>query len=250
MKNYVQISIRTRVDTTELERGRALVALLDSYCLIPEQVSFNPDKFKDDFLGDESLQRWWAAVAIVKSQGRSFEAPMSFAWRRKKTVKSSGYVRPRIYNHAGKLVPGSVSISAPWNSRTDWRMLFSELVRIFPPQIGTLHLFTSCELGRRGAWSSFEIGSFGASRAPELHNLAWATYFGDEFSEEGDRNAMKRAGFIVDEYANGYLVQVTANLEDVDRSFDLFSAKRAELKTLYRHGLFSIKNEPEAPGAA
>lgn len=128
--------------------------------------------------------------------------------------------------------------------------MFSELVRIFPPQIGTLHLFTSRELGRRGAWSSFEIGSFGASLAPELHNLAWATYFGDEFSEEGDRNAMKRAGFIVDEYANGYLVQVTANLEDVDRSFDLFSAKIAELKTLYRHGPFSIKNEPEAPGAA
>jgi hypothetical protein len=250
MKSYVQISIRTRVDTTELERGRALVALLDSHGLTPEQVSFNPDKFKDDFLGDESLERWWAAIATVRSQGRSFEAPMPFAWRRKKVVRSSGYVRHRIYNHAGKLVPGSVSISAAWNTRIDWRMFFSELVRIFPPQIGMLHLFTSREIGRRGAWSSFEIGSFGASLAPELHNIAWATYLGDEFSEEGDRAAMKREGFIVDEYANGYLVQVTASLEDLDRSFDLFSAKRAELKTLYRQGIFNIKDEPEGSDAA
>lgn len=250
MKKYVQISIRTRVDTTELERGRELVALLDSHGLTPEQVSFNPDKFKDDFLGDESLERWWAVMATVKSQGRSFEAPMPFAWRRKRVVKSSGYVWHRVHNQAGRLVPASVSISAPWNSRIDWRLLFSELVRIFPPQIGMLHLFTPREVGQRGAWSSFEIGSFGASLAPELHNLAWATYFGDEFSVEGDRDAMKKEGFTVDEYANGYLVQVTTSLEDVDRSFDLFSAKRAKLKTLYRNELFSIKDEPEVPGAA
>jgi len=247
MKKSVQISIRTRVNTTELERGRALVALLESHGMTPEQVSFNPDKFKDDFLGDESLERWWAAMATVKSQGRSFEAPMSFAWRRKRVVRSSGYVRHRIYNHAGKVVPASVSISAPWNSLVDWGMLFSELVRIFPPQIGMLHLFTPRETGRRGAWSSFEIGSFGASLAPELHNLAWATYFGDEFSEEGDRDAMKAEGFIVDEYENGYLVQVTASLEDLDRSFDVFSSKRIKLKTLYRRELFSITDEPEAP---
>lgn len=250
MKSYVQISIRTRVDTTDLERGRALVALLDSHGLSPEQVSFNPDKFKDDFLGDESLQRWWAAMATIKSQGYSFEAPMPFAWRRKRVVKSSGYVRHRIYNRAGKLNPGSISMSSPWSSRIDWKMLFSELARIFPPQIGMLHLFSSRELGRRGAWSSFETGSFGAALAPEVHNLAWATYFGDEFAQEGDQDAMKRAGFIIDEYTNGYLVQVTASLEDLDRSFNPFSAKRAELKTLYRHGLFSIQDEPEAPDAA
>lgn len=109
VRRHVLISIRTRVDTTELERGRALVELLDSHGLTPEQVSFNPDKFMDDFLGDESLERWWAAMASVRSQGRSFEAPMPFAWRRKRVVKSSGYVRHRIYNHAGKLVPGSVN---------------------------------------------------------------------------------------------------------------------------------------------
>jgi len=57
MKKSVQISIRTRVNTTELERGRALVALLESHGMTPEQVSFNPDKFKDDVLGDESLER-------------------------------------------------------------------------------------------------------------------------------------------------------------------------------------------------
>lgn len=61
---------------------------------------------------------------------------------------------------------------------------------------------------------------------------------------------MKAEGFIVDEYENGYLVQVTASLEDLDRSFDVFSAKRIKLKTLYRRALFSITDEPEASGVA
>jgi len=55
MKKHVQISIRTRVNTTQLARGRALVALLERHDMTPEQVSFNPDKFKDDVLGDD---RW------------------------------------------------------------------------------------------------------------------------------------------------------------------------------------------------
>lgn len=58
---------------------------------------------------------------------------------------------------------------------------------------------------------------------------------------------MKAEGFIVDEYENGYLVQITASLEDLDRSLDVFSAKRIKLKTLYRRELFSTTDEPEAP---
>jgi len=58
---------------------------------------------------------------------------------------------------------------------------------------------------------------------------------------------MKAEGFIVDEYENGYLVQVTASPEDLDRSFDVFSSKRIKLKTLYRRELLSITDEPEAP---
>lgn len=248
MKKFVQIAIRTRIDTTDIALGRALIALLDRHGLSPEQVSFNPDKFKDEFLGDESITHWWAALATIKSQGRSYESPMPFAWRRKKAVRSTGYLRHRIHNHAGKLVPASINFTAAWGKLVDWAEFFDGLVRIFPPQIGTLHLFTERETGRRGAWASFQIGSFGASLSPELHNLAWATYFGNEFADEGDRSAMLRAGFAVREYPNGYMVQVTDRLGDVDTDFDMFSTKRAELKSLYRPGRFSILDEPSDVG--
>lgn len=244
MKKYVQIALRTSIDSTELARGQAMVDLISRHGMAPEQVSFNPDKFKDEFCGEKSLEQWWAAMAVLTSRGRTYKSPMSFAWRRKRAVKASGYVTHTIYNDTGQRVPGDVSITAPWDSRVDWRAVFRGLVNIFPPQIAMLHLFTGSEIGRAGPWSSFESGSFGAALDPHPPNIAWSMFFGEKFAKEGNRDQIRDAGFKLDELLDGYLFEVTDELEDIDRDFEHFSRRRAILRTLYRPGMYRIDEEP------
>lgn len=102
------------------------------------------------------------------------------------------------------------------------------------------------------AWSRFLGGEFYCEfRAGELNslvsgltNLGWASFFGGEFSKEVDESMIAAAGFPVRKIGDGYLVQVTENISDVIDNFALFSQRRAELKSLFRDGLFMIKDEP------
>lgn len=246
MKTYVKIALRSRIETKPLEVGRALLDVLSlgDGQLYPEQVSHNPDRFKDAFTGAETLDVWWNEVAQMRFEGAISDFSLDFAWRRKAAVKSTGYVCHTTRNNRGAMLPGTVNLTCQWSSKVDWIEVFRALIDIFPPRLAMLHLFTAPELGRPSPWSSFEAGSFGAALKPDITNIAWAMYYGDEFAEEGDRQRMRERGFAVDERSNGYLVTVTEKLEDVKDGFDVFSRHRAELKTLYRPGRFRIEEEP------
>jgi len=157
-------------------------------------------------------------------------------------------VRHGIVNDAGKLVPSAIVINAPSNKSVAWERLFRSILTLFPAQLAMLHLFTAPENVKSAAWASFEAGSLGASLSPQLPNLAWATYFGDEFAIEGNRQEIRDAGYRVDDFANGYLVKVTDDLQDVETDFADFSHRRAKLKAMYRKGLFRIEEEPVLGG--
>ena len=70
------------------------------------------------------------------------------------------------------------------------------------------------------------------------------TFYGDKFAKEVDEKSIAAAGFPIQKIGNGYLVQVTENINDVVNDFPMFSKRRAELKSLFRDGLFLIKDEP------
>jgi hypothetical protein len=243
MEQFVTIAIRTRASTTDAAVGRSLVDVLSAEGMAPQQVSHNPDKINEEF-NDGSLAAFWAEMATFKSMGRSRQSALTFAWRRKTVVKSSGYVRHGITNDAGTALPATVVIAAPWNKSVNWTRLFRSLLEIFPAQLGMLHLFTAPEIGKGGAWASFEAGSLGPYLSPQLPNLAWASYFGDEFAAEGNRQQLLGAGYDLEEYPNGYMVRVTPELQSLEANFEDFSRRRAELKSMYRAGLFSISDEP------
>lgn len=246
MKTYVKIALRTRVETKPLEVGRALLDVLSlgDGQLYPEQVSHNPDRFKDAFSGPDTLDVWWNEVAQIRVEGAISDFSLDFAWRRKAAVKSNGYVCHTTRNNRGAVLPGTVNITCQWSSKVERFEVFRALIDVFPPRLAMLHLFTAPEIGRPSPWSSFEAGSFGAALNPDIANIAWAMYYGDEFSNEGDRQGMRERGFFVDERLNGYLVTVTEKLEDVRNNFNGFSLRRAELKSLYRPGRFRIGEEP------
>jgi hypothetical protein len=62
-----------------------------------------------------------------------------------------------------------------------------------------------------------------------------------------DEERLRAHGFAVEAVPRGKLFTVTDDLFDVVNDFATFSRRRAELKSLFRPGLFQITDEPEIP---
>ncbi len=246
MKSYIQIAIRTKSETIGWSAGEKLIdsLSLNGGLLLPEQVSHNEDKFTEPFVGKPACESLWASKAPIRVNGALSDFYQDFAWRRKKAVKSSGSVVHTFRNIRGQVVPGSVCLNSAYSEKTDWYSLFKTWCEIFPPQLGMLHLFTTPELSPSEKNDSFQIGSFNAALKPEVPNIGWAMFYGNEFAEEADADRIAASGFPVEKLSSGYLVRVTKNLQDVANDFPLFSKRRAELKSLFREDFFLIKNEP------
>jgi len=242
MKSYIQISIRTKIDTSEVTLGERLIGSLlecGDY-LAPEQVSHNADRITEPFsvAAQDAFQEMWASVASLRANGSLFDFYQDFAWRRKRAVKSSGTVSHTLINARGQLVPGNISFRAQWSRRVDWYSLFKSWCGIFPPQLAMLHLFDGPELSPERKNNSFQIGSFNSALHPDIPGIAWAMFYGNEFADEVDLRSLVNAGFQVDGMGGGHLVRVTEDIGDVSRNFGAFFARRAQLRKLFREGFF------------
>jgi len=244
MKSYIQIAIRTKAETIDWGVGEKLIDSLgvSGGVLLPEQVSHNAAKFTETVLGKGSCESFWASTASIRTNGTLSDFYQDFAWRRKKSIKSSGSVVHTSRNFRGQIVPGSICLTAAHSKKVDWYALFRTWCEIFPPQLGMLHLFTSPELSPSEKHGSFQIGSFNSALRPDVPNVGWGMFYGDEFAQEVDVPAITAAGFSVEKLVGGYLVRVTDNIQGVVDDFLSFSKRRAELKDLFRENFFLIKN--------
>ena len=101
-----------------------------------------------------------------------------------------------------------------------------------------LHLFSDPELGPHERRNSFQIGSFNAALKPDIPNIGWAMFYGNEFAEKIDAEGIFRAGFPIEKMSNGYLVRVTEDIKDIARDFEFFARQRTELRSLFPSGFF------------
>ena len=246
MKSYIQLAIRTKSKTIGWGTGEKLIDSLSMSggLLLPELVSHNADKFTEPFLGSTSCESVWASKASIRANGTLSDFYQDFAWKRKKAIKSSGSVVHTSRNFRGQLVPGSISLNAAFSDKVDWYSLFQAWCEIFPPQLGMLHPFTGPELSPTEKNGSFQIGSFNSALKPDIPNIGWGMFYGDEFAQEVNADLIAASGFPIDRIGDGYLVRVTNSIQDVVDDFPLFSKRRAELKSLFREGLFLINYEP------
>ncbi|MFK4074605.1 hypothetical protein ACI2KX_12955 [Ectopseudomonas khazarica] len=246
MKSYIQVAIRTKAETIDWDIGERLIdsLSLNGGLLIPEKVSHNEDKFTEPFVGKSACEGVWASKAVIRVNGALSDFRQDFAWRRKKAIKSSGSVVHTSRNIRGQTVPGSISLNAACSEKIDWYSLFRTWCEIFPPQLGILHLFSEPELGPHERNNSFQIGSFNAALKPDVPNVGWAMFYGDEFAQEVDADQIAASGFPIERLGNGYLVRVTNSIQDMVDDFSLFSKRRAELKSLFREGFFLTNHEP------
>ncbi|MDR7945010.1 hypothetical protein [Achromobacter aegrifaciens] len=243
MKPYIQISLRTKIETTEWSVGKKLLESLsfDSSLLAPEYISHNADKVTELFEGDSHAEKMWAEKICIRANGSLSELFDNFAWKRQKSVKSKGSISHTMRNLRNQIVPGGVHLNSKFSDKVNWFRLFKSWCEIFSPQLGMLHYFTEPELGPHEVNESFQIGSFNAMLKPDVPNAGWAMFYGNEFAEKVDMERIFHGGFPIERMGDGYLVRVTENIQDVARDFELFAQRRLELKGLFPDGFFLIQ---------
>ena len=243
MKPYIQLTLRTKAPTESWAVGEQFIGTLEEHAglLLPEQISHNPDKFTESYAGKMAMEERWAAPCTLRFDGGMFEVAEEFAWRRRKAIKSTGYVSHTKRNIRGQIVPGGVSFTSAYSQNVDFHMLFKQWCHIFPPQIAMLHPFVPLELASLGRYDSFRLGSFNASLRPDIPEAAWAMFYGPDFCPRIDVERLLAAGFFVEQMGEGILVRVTERIEDVENNFPMFLRRRAELKCLFPVGFFLDK---------
>ncbi len=178
--------------------------------------------------------------------GSMFEFPEQFAWKRKHAVKYTGTVdHTWRYGPKLELMAGRVNLQFQPNKKIVWLELFRQFCHLFEPKFAMLHFFTGPELLRCIAISpegSFRRGPVSRTLLKEgIPNMAWANYFGKEYSEEFDEQKLTSQGFLVEKIGDGYLVVMTENIFDIEKDFVKFSEARNLAKKQFKDGIFLIK---------
>ncbi|WP_265654513.1 hypothetical protein [Verminephrobacter aporrectodeae] len=259
-KSYIRISIVTDIDTTKWDFGKKV---LETFCetdprLVPSGFDNNP-KIKKPFHDIAACEKYWAMEAIIDAT--EFGDGLIFTkwdcdWKRSKAVKYNCTMNHTLVSQLGKLHPGWLHGDADANRKIDWAGLFHRFIELANPQFAILHLFTDIETRRRAfgeehhaivAKDDFLMGPPAAILEDRgIPNLAWATFFGRDYTKEIDAEKLRANGFAVEAIGDGHLVTLTENIFDVADNFALFSARRVELKKLLRPGFIRLTNEPHA----
>ncbi len=242
---YALMSINTSIETADWEFGRRFLQMLCDFDdrLKPELVS-NWEEFKEKFNGVDACKSTWAPIAQLRAGGSMSEFHWDFFWKRKHSVKSKGWVvHTSRQGPKQEMAWGQIVLTAQPHRKIDWFTLFHRAIVLTAPEFGMLHLFTDPELERTpfgSPESDFKAGPVQNALADGIPNLAWATFFGGEFVSEVDANCIREAGFPIEPIDKGHLVRVTETIHDVVDDYVMFSERRANLKALFRDGLFLI----------
>ncbi|WP_265259446.1 hypothetical protein [Verminephrobacter aporrectodeae] len=255
---YIKISIVTDIDTTQWEFGRKVLEAFyetDSR-LAPGRLDSDAKIWKL-FRGVAACEKYWAKEGIInanKSGRGRVSVKWDCGWTRSEAVEYRYDMIHTMVNQFGELRPGWLKGDADADRKIDWRRLFHRLVELANPQFAILHLFTDVETRDDAfgadehaiiATDDFLMGPPAAILKDRgIPNLAWATFFGREYTQEIDAEKLRANGFAVEAMGDGHLVTLTENIFDVADNFALFSARRSELKKLLRPGFIRLTNEP------
>jgi hypothetical protein len=275
MKYDILMKLQTDADMTSWDFGaKFLSPLFRETWITPDRAATFGEVtathgFDVKYLGE--CRAHWGSKAVIRTNGSLNEFVQDFHWKRRKVSKSQGYVTFAETSIKGKRIPGRVLFQSQYRNEVDWASLFVNWCKITAPFAAILHPLISKEDHQarsnkdvrnysweeeisQQAWSRFLGGEFYCEfRAGEMNtmvtgltNLGWASFFGGKHVEEVDEVAISAAGFPVQKIGSGYLVQVTDNISDVVNDFSGFSRKRSRLRSLFRDGLFLIKDDSQA----
>ncbi|WP_431051582.1 hypothetical protein [Roseateles sp. L2-2] len=256
-KSYIRISIISSLETSEWEVGRSLLeALIETDArLLPEKVgTFEP--LKNSVSDVEGCKPFWAVLNGSGRPGMERNAD-GFIWKRSRAIKSYGHMMHKLRNIHGEVRAAWFVFEASIDRKVDWLKLFDKFCRVLVPDYATLHLVTEIE-DAPDAFGEAADATYGTNDhlngVPPIRlkekgpaNLAWANYFGPGLMSEVQEDKIRNAGFPVERLGDGIVVRVTDDIFAVEDDFIDFSRRRAELRGLFRSGLFRINHEPKCP---
>lgn len=244
------LKITTNSDMSDWSFGRRYLTMLTGFGeeLTP-QVFDQSEPIRRRFESVEACAPFWAETVESRYDGALRENKRGFFWRRRKRIRSLGWVTHTARGGPrNEIIPGYVmSIFAP-AATVDWRMLFRRHVELCEPIFASLHFVTAPERAKaeiNGDYVDFELGAYGHQLAKgRIPQLAWGTFFGEAFADAADPEALAAAGFETERLANGWLLWLTPKIEDVQLDYPAFLERRGRARALFRPKLFLMPNDP------
>lgn len=227
-KPKILISILTDEDTAQIEFGEKLLRHLFSNRLLAPEFASNHEPINQPIANLTDAMAFWPGNP--------------FLCRRKQKIVS----QISVY-HSGIFGSGAVIFDATYYEAFDWLTLFKELISISKGHYGYLHLITDHERDNSDLSpelvNSFFLGTFAKSINDGITELAWANYFGPQWLEFVDLDALKNYRAQLDSDLGGSLLFVTNCINDVLSDFQKFKKIRRTLKNSFRSGFFRGESE-------
>lgn len=239
MKNYIQISIRTKTETTSADFGRKFLSQF-----IGPDGRLTPEFFDSDrarynstpFCGIDDALIAWSQFRHVDGMFGEYDTYDAAKWKRKSEPRYSCDFSHTTKNRYGDILTGSVDFTAKWNPKVGWLQLFSNLCEASNAYMAMFHHFTPLEVTKPKSY--FAMGMMGASIDPRFRDIPWAMMVGKELTPKIDFETLKFYNFPVEKCGDGHLILVTDNLLDVSQRFDHFVEHREVLRHLLPTELF------------
>ena len=159
-----------------------------------------------------------------------------FYFRRKHSTQSNGAFTIDGYNAS------VIGLESRWNKQINWFQLFKQLISITKAYFGYVHVITDRESEPSAAGSAICCFLYGTSSGPlkknGIPNLGWGNYFGEEYVKELDLPLLQQHGLSIEPLGEGYVFNLTPQLQDVIDTYDDFHQRRQHIKSLFRFDLF------------
>jgi hypothetical protein len=224
ISTHFTTSLLLPIDVSDSSFGRFFFRTLQNLYpdLMPRKYGYT-EPLKNVFDGDieKMLMNCWQKGFIWKPQPRGTLAFWDF---------SVLFGEQRL--HSSLCLSGN-----PKNFRlVDIKLLYRELIRHSPTDIGHIHILAEPELNHykryynEMVWA-LNIGFATIELKKYIPNLAWGMFFGKPYVEMiGLEKLLIAPAFLVEQWNDGVYIQVTENIEDTFRNYEEFNKKRMQIK--------------------
>jgi len=229
---HFSTSLLLPIDIDDLSYGRFFFKILQEVYpdLMPRKYG-DTEPLKNVFDGDveKMLSTCWQPKSV--SPHRSHQ----FIW--KPQIRSTESFWTFSSFHGQQKLHSKLAIYGKPNKfrLADIKLLYCELMKHDPADIGHIHILAEPELNHNGRYgemlSDLDIGFNTIPLKRYIGNLAWGMFFGRPYVEMiGLEKLLETPTFLVEQWNDGVYIQVTENIEDTFQKYEKFDRLRTQIK--------------------
>ena len=241
MKSKIHISLRTHLPTTDWSFGQCVLnAFLDIDPKLTPQTICSSGLKVEGFESLENCESHWAKRVVTKGGGGHYYYNEHYAgaeWKRQKSIKYKAVFEHTRRDRKNWLIAGRLSLDIDYNTAFDWATFFDRLCDIFQPYDGMMQIHNAIEPEIYPILYQGKIENLVTiSIIPKItKSVKPIEYISDELFQKIQDNE-----FSIQNLTNAYRIDICDDLHCVVNDYELFSARRAKLKSLFPKGTFRV----------